>query len=90
MNTVDEPKSLPEPLDLATALRRILGSGEIDCETTSCKEVRGIIDEYAERLAGGEDVAEYMPMVKAHLEECPDCCAECDALLRILGLDDTL
>ena len=90
MNNLDQPKAFPDPLDLATALRRVLGSGEIDCETTSCPEVRRIIDEYAERLVGGEDVAEYMPMVKAHLEECPDCCAECDALLRILGLDDTL
>ena len=36
-------------------------------------------------MLAGEDVSECMPVVKEHLEECPDCCAECDALLRILG-----
>jgi hypothetical protein len=90
MNSQAHPKSLPDPLDFATALRRVLGSGEIDCELTSCPEVRRIIDEYAERMVRGEDVAECMPVVKAHLEECSDCCAECDALLRILGFEDAL
>lgn len=89
MNSPAQTNRLPDPLDLATALRRVLGSGEIDCETTSCPEVRRIIDEYAERIIHGEDVAECMPIVKAHLQECPDCCAECDALLRILGLEDS-
>ena len=81
-------KTLPPPLDLATALRRVLGSSDIDWENTSCPEVRRIIDEYAEKLARGEDVSECMPVVKAHLDECPDCCAECDALLRVLGFGD--
>jgi len=77
--------SLPPPLDLATALHRVLGSSDIDWENTSCPEVLRIIDEYVEKMAKGEDVSECMPVVKLHLEECPDCCAECDALLRILG-----
>lgn len=78
-------KSLPPPLDLATALRRVLGSSGVDWENTSCPEVMRIIDEYVEKMARGEDVSECMPLVKSHLEECPDCCAECDALLRVLG-----
>ena len=82
-------KSLPAPLDLATALRRVLGSSDVGLENASCPEVIRAIDEYAERLARGEDVSEWMPLVKAHLDECPDCCAECDALLRILGFDTT-
>jgi hypothetical protein len=79
----DEP--LPAPLDLATALRRVLGESDLDWENSSCPEVLRIIDEYVERLTKGEDASECMPMVKLHLEECPDCCAECDALLRVLG-----
>jgi hypothetical protein len=85
MDQKSRDKSLPPPLDLATALRRVLGSSDMDWENTSCPEVRRIIDEYVEKLTNGEDVSECMPRVKLHLEECPDCCAECDALLRILG-----
>lgn len=77
----------PQPLDLATALRRVLGSGSVDWDA-SCPEVIRILDEYAERLRAGEDVSECMPVVKQHLDECPDCCAECDALLRVLGFGD--
>ena len=81
------PTSL-EPVELATALRRVLGSGKIDCETSTCPEVVRILDEYAERLFQGEDAMKIMPEVRSHLEECPDCCEECDALLRILGGDE--
>jgi hypothetical protein len=74
----------PQPLELALALRRVLGSGGVDWDA-SCPEVVRILDEYAEKVLAGEDVSECMPLVKQHLEICPDCCAECDALLRILG-----
>jgi hypothetical protein len=77
-------KTPPQPLDVATALRRVLGAGSVEFES-SCPEVVRILDEYAEKILAGEDVSEVMPLVKQHLDICPDCCAECDALLRILG-----
>jgi hypothetical protein len=85
MESSNLPSTSPEPLDVAMALRRVLGSGGVDWDLTSCPEVVRILDEYAERMLAGEDVSECMPIVKQHLDECPDCCAECDALLRILG-----
>ena len=80
-------KPLPDALDLATALRRVLGSGEIDCETKTCPDVLRMIDEYVEMLVRGEGLSSSMSIVEEHLEECPDCCAECEALLRILELE---
>lgn len=50
----------------------------------SCEEVHALLDEYAELLANSEEGAQLMPLVKNHLDRCPDCGEECEALLRIL------
>lgn len=47
-----------------------------------CDEAYLFLDEYAERISRGEDVAALMPLVHHHLEMCPDCREEFDALLR--------
>lgn len=50
----------------------------------SCDEVHALLDQYAEMTIRGEDAAELLPLVHYHLEMCPDCKEEYEALTRIL------
>ncbi len=53
-------------------------------EGCSCDEVFHQIDEYVEREVDQKDAEELMPLVREHLDLCPDCCEEYEALLDIL------
>ena len=50
----------------------------------SCDQVHELLDQFAEAIARGEDVAKLMPLVQHHLDMCPDCREEFEALLRIV------
>jgi hypothetical protein len=50
----------------------------------SCAETFALLDEYVELVAGGEDVELLMPLVKKHVEHCPDCGPRFEILLDIL------
>ncbi len=50
----------------------------------SCDEVLRVLDQFAEAVIRGEDVRQLMPLVQRHLDMCPDCREEFEALLRIL------
>lgn len=50
----------------------------------SCDECFELLDEYAEAVHRGEEPAEIMPKVEAHLELCKDCGEEFEALVRAL------
>jgi len=50
----------------------------------SCEETYQLIDQYAEFIKKGEDAQKIMPFVKHHLDMCPDCREELEALLQIL------
>jgi hypothetical protein len=50
----------------------------------SCDEVHALLDQYAEMALRGEDPAELLPLVHYHLDMCPDCKEEYEALVRIL------
>ncbi|MEJ2353134.1 MAG: hypothetical protein P8Y03_25380 [Anaerolineales bacterium] len=72
----------PQPQEVLKAmLHKIARTQEIEL---TCGEVFELLDQYAEMVANGEDVAEIMPLVKQHLEMCPDCDEEFKALLRVL------
>lgn len=51
----------------------------------SCDEVFQLLDDYADRAARGEDVAHLLPTMHAHLEQCPGCRAQYEALARLLA-----
>ena len=53
-------------------------------EECSCDKIYKKIDEYVEREVAKEDAAELMPLVREHLDLCPECCEEYEALLDIL------
>lgn len=67
--------------DLRAIIQKIQATRE---DEVSCDEVDALIDQYAEVVARGEDVAALMPLVQQHLEMCSDCREELEALLRVL------
>ncbi len=50
----------------------------------SCDDVYELLDEFTEAVAQGKDVTQLMPLVQQHLEMCPDCREEFEALLRVV------
>lgn len=53
----------------------------------SCDDVHDLLDQFSELKLQGEDVAQLMPLVHKHLELCPDCKEEHQALLRALEFE---
>jgi hypothetical protein len=45
-------------------------------EEVPCDEVYAKIDEYVEREVNKKDAAQLMPLVREHLDLCPECCEE--------------
>jgi hypothetical protein len=50
----------------------------------SCDDVHRLLDQFAEAVMRGEDATKLMPLVQSHLDMCPDCREEFEALMRIL------
>ncbi|HEX6271057.1 MAG TPA: hypothetical protein VFZ43_12535 [Anaerolineales bacterium] len=55
-----------------------------------CDEVHALIDQFAEMKMRGEDPTRLMPFVQQHLDMCPDCREEYEALLEALHIDQQL
>jgi hypothetical protein len=49
-----------------------------------CDDVYYLLDQYTEVFTEGKDVKELMPLVEHHIDICPDCREEFEALLRVL------
>ena len=49
-----------------------------------CGEVFAVLDQYTEAIIAGRDVHEQFALVIHHLELCPDCLEEYEALLSVL------
>lgn len=54
-------------------------------EEISCGELFVKLDEYVEREVDKKDAAILMPVIREHLDVCPDCCEEYEALLDVLS-----
>jgi len=50
----------------------------------SCDDVFALLDEFVEAVKRGENVLLLMPLVRQHLDMCPDCREEYEALLRMV------
>jgi hypothetical protein len=57
---------------------------ETDDEELSCDEIYSKLDEYVEREVDKKDAASLMPLIREHLDLCPDCCEEYEALLEVI------
>ena len=70
------------PVDkLKTMVRGVARTQETE---SSCDDVYQLLDEFTEAVAQGKDVAKLMPLVQQHIEMCPDCREEFEALLRVV------
>jgi len=50
----------------------------------SCDDVFSVLDEFVEAVKRGENPLLLMPLVRQHLDMCPDCREEYETLLRML------
>ncbi len=53
-------------------------------EELSCIEMYARLDEFVEAEVQGEDADKITPLVHEHLDMCPECCEEYEALLTVL------
>jgi len=76
----------PKPFVVSPSSLAILGSQIAMTETAEydCADVYRLLDQLAEAVLRGEDTAPWMPLIRSHLERCPDCRAEFEALMRTL------
>jgi hypothetical protein len=79
-NRVNRPEQLSD--EMVMGLLRVLE--RVDREDITCDELYLKLDEYVEREVGQRDAAIIMPLMREHLEVCPDCCEEYEALLHVL------
>ena len=53
-------------------------------EELSCGEMYARLDEFVETEVKSKDVGKITPLIREHLDTCPDCCEEYEALLTVL------
>ena len=74
-------KELPE--ETVIGIMRVLDAVPEDGIT--CEELYIRLDEYVEREVDQKDAAQIMPILREHLDVCPECCEEYEALLEVLN-----
>lgn len=53
-------------------------------EELTCDEIFTTLDEYVEREVDQKDAARLMPLIREHLDLCPECCEEYETLLHVI------
>jgi len=76
----------PLPNEAVLGFLRLLE--ETDDEELSCDEIFVKLDEFVEREVDKKDAAKLMPLIREHLDTCPDCCEEFEALLEVIEKTD--
>jgi hypothetical protein len=57
---------------------------DVRAEELTCDEIFATLDEYVEREVDQKDAARLMPLIREHLDLCPECCEEYETLLRVI------
>jgi hypothetical protein len=58
---------------------------EVPTDEVSCAELYTKLDQYVDREVNKKDAALLMPVIREHLDMCPECCEEYEALLDVLS-----
>ena len=56
----------------------------VDSEELSCAEIFARLDEFVDTEVQSKDAGKITPLIREHLDMCPDCCEEYEALLAVL------
>lgn len=75
---------MKEELPSETVLGFLRVLEEVRAEELTCDEIFSKLDEYVEREADEKDAAQLMPLIREHLDICPECCEEYEALLNVV------
>ena len=75
----DNKMQLPE--EFQKLLEMLENTQEVEF---SCDDVYHLLDQYSEAVVQGKNAEELMPLVEHHIDICPDCREEFEALLRVL------
>jgi hypothetical protein len=57
---------------------------DVRAEELTCDEIFTKLDEYVEREVDQKDAARLMPLIREHLDLCPECCEEYETLLHVI------
>jgi hypothetical protein len=79
-NKANRPEQLSD--EMVLGFLRVLE--KVEREDITCEELYLKLDEYVERQVDKRDAAYIMPLMREHLEVCPECCEEYEALLHVL------
>jgi len=75
-------------MDSSEVMQRLINKLAITEEhEISCDDVHEILDQFTELEMHGENVAQIMPLVQKHLDLCPDCGEEHEALMQALEFE---
>ena len=81
-----QPESLQEK-KLAAVLEMLV---KTEAHEISCSDVGDALAEFADLHRSGKEVKHLMPLVHQHLEMCPDCREEYEALLAAIDAEAEL
>lgn len=70
------------PPEAVLGIMRVLDS--MPDEEITCEDLYTRLDEYVELEVDQKDAAQIMPVIREHLDLCPGCCEEYEALLDVL------
>jgi len=73
-----------EELSNAAVLGFLRVLENMDKDDVTCDELYNQLDEYVEREVSVHDAAHIMPLIREHLDVCPGCCEEYEALLNVV------
>jgi hypothetical protein len=79
-NTIKPQEKLQE--EVVIKFLRVLENAR--AEELSCTEMYARLDEFVETEVRTKDAAKITPLLREHLDMCPDCCEEYEALLAVL------
>ena len=82
-NTFTPQRDMPELKD-EVVLKFLSILENVREEELSCTEMYARLDQFVEKEVQGEDADKIAPLVHEHLDMCPECCEEYEALLTIL------
>ena len=82
-------KKKPGILDVDTLKQMIRGIMSSRADEIDCNECFDQLDHFSELSLTGKSADEALPLVRQHLETCPDCKEEFEVLLKALNAVST-